>query len=36
MRSEVIADPRFFDPYELNRIDEAIAQVWVTWKINSA
>ena len=36
MRSEVIADPRFFDAYELNRIDEAIAQVQVIGKINSA
>lgn len=36
MRSEVIANPRFFDPYELERIDEAIAQIQVTGKVNSA
>jgi hypothetical protein len=36
MRSEVIANPRFFDSYVLKQIDEAIAQADLTGKVNAA
>jgi hypothetical protein len=36
MRSEVIANSRFFDSYVLKQIDEAIAQVDLTGKVNAA